>query len=225
MRGKLIVIEGTDCSGKQTQSKLLYDKLRNNGINVSYSSFPVYDSPTGKIIKGPFLGNAEVCNSYFTEGPSNVDSYVSSLYFAADRKYNIGKLIRELDNGNNVILDRYTISNMGHQGSKISDKKKRLELFKWIEKLEYDLLELPKPDICIILHMPTKYIGVLEKNRTVLDGNEKDLNYLKNSHDTYVELSQIYNYKLIECVKNGEIRSINDINNELFEYVKECIWR
>ena len=93
MKGKIIVIEGTDCSGKETQSKLLKDKLEKMGKKVIRFYFPYYESPTGKIIGGPYLGKPEICDSYFPEGSSHVDSYVSCLYYAADRKYNMDNVI------------------------------------------------------------------------------------------------------------------------------------
>ena len=104
--GKLIVVEGTDCSGKETQTNLLIEKLKSNGIKVKKYSFPNYNSPTGRIIGGPYLGKDYICEGWFSEGASNVDAKVSSLYYAADRKYNIGVIEKDLKNGYNVVLDR-----------------------------------------------------------------------------------------------------------------------
>ena len=89
MRGKLIVIEGTDCSGKETQSKLIIERFKKEGIEFRYFSFPNYDSPTGKIIGGPYLGKENICKGWFPETAPLVDPKVSSLYYAADRKYNL----------------------------------------------------------------------------------------------------------------------------------------
>ena len=127
MRGKIIVIEGTDCSGKETQSKKIIEKFN----NCKYFSFPKYDSPTGKIIGGPYLGKSYICDGWFPEGADKVDPKVSSLYYAADRKYNIDKINQMLDDGYNVILDRYVYSNMAHQGGKIKDTKERHKMYKW----------------------------------------------------------------------------------------------
>ena len=122
MTGKIIVIEGTDCSGKETQSKLLVEKLKSLGKKCAYFSFPMYDTPTGKIVGGAYLGKPEICEGYFKEGAPNVDPKVSCLYYAADRKYNIDKVKQYIEDGYYVILDRYTSSNMAHQGCKILDK-------------------------------------------------------------------------------------------------------
>ena len=106
MRGKLIVIEGTDCSGKQTQTELLQKRLNDLNLNCIRIDFPRYDTPTGKIVGGPYLGKPEICDSFFLEGAVNVDPKVASLYYAADRKYNIGEVNEYLDKGYFVILDR-----------------------------------------------------------------------------------------------------------------------
>lgn len=222
MKGKIIVIEGTDCSGKETQSKLLKDKLEKMGKKVIRFYFPYYESPTGKIIGGPYLGKPEICDSYFSEGSSHVDSYVSCLYYAADRKYNMDNVISSyLDKGYIVILDRYTTSNMAHQGGKIFDKDERFNMYQWIDKLEFWLLKLPKPDITIFLHMPFKYTKELMKNRIYSDDNEKDNEFLKNSEEAYIELSELYNWDTIECVDNDRIKSIETINDEIMEIVKQ----
>ena len=122
MKGKLIVIEGTDCSGKETQSNLLIEKLKKQNIRIEKFSFPNYNSPTGRIIGGPYLGKKYICDGWFPEGAPNVDPKVSALFYAADRLYNIDKIKFLLENGVNVILDRYVFSNMAHQGGKIENK-------------------------------------------------------------------------------------------------------
>lgn len=221
MKGKLIVIEGTDCSGKQTQTELLQKRLNDLNLNCIRIDFPRYDTPTGKIVGGPYLGKPEVCSSYFTEGAVNVDPKVASLYYAADRKYNIGKVIEYLDKGYFVILDRYTTSNLAHQGSKILDKEERFNMYQWIDKLEFWLLELPKPDVTIFLHMPYEYAKELKKNRTSLDEHEKSEAHLRHAEACYLELKELYNWKYINCIRDNKIRTIEDINNEVLKLVLE----
>jgi dTMP kinase len=225
MRGKLIIIEGTDCSGKQTQTDRLFERLDKDGIRIETLSFPMYDTPTGRIVGGPYLGKSYISNSWFPEGSAEVDAKVSSLYYAADRKYNVYKINKLLNRGINVILDRYTTSNMGHQAGKISDKEERLKMYKWIEELEYNLLELPRPDIVALLYMPYKYGKVLRKNRLEQggDGNEVSEPHLRNAEKAYLELAELYNYKVIDCVKDNKIRTIDDIHEELYNKIKEEI--
>ncbi len=216
---KLIVIEGTDCSGKGTQCELLYKNLIDQGYNVLKKSFPVYDSPTGKIVGGPYLGKSSICEGWFKEGANNVDAKVASLYYAADRLYNIKEISEYLEKGNIVLLDRYVPSNMGHQAGKIKDKEDRLKMFKWLEKLEYELLELPRPDIKIFLHMPYEYSKKLQDNRKELDQHELSEANIRNAENAYIEMAELYNFEIIECVKDGKIRSVDDISKEILNIV------
>lgn len=163
--GRLIVIEGTDCSGKETQSNLLIERLKAENNKVEKFSFPMYDTPTGKIVGGPYLGKEYISAGLFPEGAASVDPKVAALYYAADRRYNSHKITEKLDEGIDVLLDRYVESNMGHQGGKIKTAGKRLEMYKWLESLEYGLLELPRPDLVIFLHMPYEYSVELKRVR------------------------------------------------------------
>ncbi len=217
--GKLIVIEGSDCSGKETQSKLLVKKLNAMGIKAINFSFPMYDTASGKIVGGPILGKKEIGECWFEEGPVNLDPKIFCLYLAADRKYNFPKIKEYLDNDYYVVLDRYVSSNMAHQGAKIEDPDERFNLFKWIDKLEYWLLELPKADLTIFLHVPYNITKELQKNRVDLDQNEKDPSYQINTVKTYIELAELYNWTTINCSKDDEMRDIEDINQEIIDIV------
>jgi len=217
--GKIIVIEGTDCSGKATQSKLIEERLKKNGKKCISLSFPCYDTPTGKIVGGPYLGKPEICDSYFGSDAVNVDPKIASLYYAADRKYNIGKVMEYVNDGYFVILDRYVTSNLAHQGGKISDKDERFYMYQWIDKLEYWLLELPKPDETIFLHVPYDFSKELKKNRATLDEHEKSPEHLKNAEKAYIELCELYNWQKVECVKDNKLRFIEDINDEIYDII------
>ena len=221
--GKFIVIEGTDCSGKETQSKLLVEKLTSLGKKAIRITFPNYDSPTGKIIGGPYLGKEEISSCWFPEGAVNVDPKVACLYYAADRKYNENEIRKYLDDDYFVICDRYISSNMAHQGSKIHDDNERFNMYQWIDKLEYWLLGLPKPDKTIFLHVPYSYAFELKKNRISLDEHEKSEAHLKNSEVAYLELASYYNWTNINCIKSNSIRTIEDINEEIMNNIKEYL--
>ncbi len=221
MRGKLIVIEGTDCSGKETQSNLLIERLKEDGISVKKFSFPAYDTPTGKIIGGPYLGKSYICEGWFNEGAANVDPKVASLYYAADRKYNIAVILNELENGTNVILDRYIYSNMAHQAGKINNVDSRNQMYAWLEKLEFELLELPPADIRVFLHMPYEASLALKAGRKeALDEHEKSKDHLIKAETAYLEIASKYDFSTIECTSKNGVRSIEDIGNELYQYVK-----
>lgn len=220
MKGKLIVIEGTDCSGKETQSNLLIEKLKKENLRIEKFSFPNYNSPTGRIIGGPYLGKSYICEGWFKEGAPNVDPKVSALYYAADRLYNIDKIKFLLENGVNVILDRYVLSNMAHQGGKIENEQERAKMYEWLETLEFNLLNLPKPDIGVFLHMPFECSLTLKKNREEeLDQNEQDKNHLINAEKAYIEIAKKYNFYTIECNEKDRIKSIEEINEDLYNHV------
>ena len=219
---KIIVIEGTDCSGKETQSKMLLERLNKEGLNSIYMTFPAYDTPTGKIVGGSYLGKESIGPCLFPEGAVNVDAKVASLYYAADRLYN-KPVIEEKLKDFNLIIDRYVESNMAHQGSKIMDIKKRYEMYNFLSSLEYDLLKLPRPDITIFLYMPYEQACILKKNRTELDQHELNPDHLKHAEESYLELSKLHNYIQINCVKDGVIRSMEDINDEIYQKVKSKI--
>lgn len=221
MKGRLIAIEGTDCSGKETQANLLVKKLQAMGMKAVKIGFPMYDTPTGKIIGGPFQGTPSICESWFSEGPTKVDPKISCLFYAADRKYNYPKIQKYLEEGYYVILDRYVSSNMAHQGSKIIDKDERFYFYRWIDKLEYWLLELPKADITFYLHVPYHVTKELMRQRGEDDDVEKDDNYLIRSEETYIELSELYHWNTIQCVKDEKIRTIEEINAEILKAVIE----
>ncbi|MDD2435528.1 MAG: dTMP kinase [Bacilli bacterium] len=218
MRGKLIVIEGTDCSGKETQTNLVMKKLLNEGIEIEKFTFPNYDSPTGRIIGGPYLGKEYLCDGWFSEGANQVDPKVASLYFAADRRYNIPLINKTLESGKHVILDRYVFSNMAHQGGKIKEQENRQALYQWIEDLEFSLLELPKPDIGIFLHMPYEGACILKQDRKERsDQHESNEEHLRNAELSYLEIAHKYDFKTIECMVDNKIKAIEDINQEVYE--------
>jgi len=219
--GKLLIIEGTDCSGKGTQSEILLKRLKDENYKVVKMSFPMYDTPTGKIVGGPYLGKEHICAGWFSEGANNVPAKVASLYYAADRLYNIEAINKYLNDDYIVILDRYVTSNMGHQAGKIKDKNERLEMFKWLEKLEYDLLELPRPDIKLFLHMPFEFSKKLQNNRNELDQLELSEENLINAENAYLEMVDIFDFVKIECVKDNNIRTIEEISEDIYNSIKD----
>ena len=265
-KGKIIVIEGTDCSGKETQSKLLIEKLNNLGKETKYFSFPAYSSPTGKIVGLSYLGKpylAEelimqhseeikqrlsllekydekyldivlgvICESlahgWFPEGAPHVDSKISSLYYAADRAYNIDNIKEYLNEGINVILDRYVYSNMAHQGGKGKTPEERKAIYEWLFKLEFEMMGLPEPDVKLFLHMPTDFTTLLKQGRTeALDENEKDLQHLKDAERAYLEVASQYGFEKISCIIDDSevsfdnIKTPQAISEEVYETVSK----
>ena len=216
-KGKLIVIEGTDCSGKQTQTDILVRNLKEAGFKAISFSFPNYASPTGKIIGEAYLGKHT--ESYFQEGTINVDPKISSLYYAADRVYNIDIIKKYLDYGYIVILNRYVESNMAFQGGKIKDIKERNMMYEWLDNLEFVLLGLPRPDYVLFLYLPFEFVCTLKEKR----GKIANVDLLHMAEIAYLELSTIYDYEKINCLKDDKLRSIDDIAQEIFSKVKQYL--
>lgn len=224
MKGKLIVIEGTDCSGKHTQATRLSEILSAEGFKVKALQFPRYDTPTGQIIGGAYLGKPHIGKCIFPEGAPAVPSKVASLYFAADRVYNIAEIENYIKDGYIVILDRYIESNMAFQGGKIFDIKERRKMYKFLHTLEYKLLKLPKPDIKLFLYMPYEFACELKKNRPeVPDEHEKDEKILRNAENAYKEIAKIYSFSTVNCVMDGKIKSIDEISNDVLSTVRKYL--
>jgi len=222
-KGKIIVIEGTDCSGKETQTSLLVQKLRKEGKKIERMSFPDYDTPTGKIVGGPYLGKKHICEGFFPEGAAVVDPKVACLYYAADRRYNRKRILDLINQGIDVVLDRYVESNMGHQGGKIFDKEERAKLYKNLADLEYGFLELPKPDFTIFLYMPYQKVAELRNGRAEpSDQHEANPLHIRNAEHAYLELAEMHNYHKIDCVdKKGKLRDVESIQEDVYNIVKK----
>ena len=208
--GKIIVIEGIEGSGKETQSKLLVESLNKKGIKSIEFSFPMYDTPTGRIFKDCLLSN----NNYFNEGIDSLDPELVCLYTAADRKYNIKKIEEYLNNDYIVVINRYTSSNMANQGSKYEDSEDRFYMYQWIDKLEYWLLKLPKPDYTILLNMPYKYNNQLSFDLTNEDSKQERV------LESYLELAGLYNWDIINCIDEDKEKTIDEIHEEIMELLE-----
>ena len=210
MKGKLIVIEGTNSSGKQTQAELLVKHLNEENITSKKYGFPDYNTPTGKIIGNCLLGKNG--NSYFND-INNIPPKVAALYYAADRAYNIDKINSLLDKGINVILDRYAHSNMAYQAAKFEETSDKINMLLWMEQLEFNLLDLPKPDKVIFLYLPYEYRN---------DIDDDNLN-LKSTEMVYSLMAERYGFTIINCIKDDKIRDILDIHEEIYKEIKDYL--
>ena len=169
----------------------------------------MYDTPTGRIFKDCLLSN----NSYFPEKLDTLDPELVCLYTAADRKYNIKTIEKYLNDNYIVVINRYTSSNMANQASKYEDSDDRFYMYQWIDKLEYWLLKLPKPDYTILLNMPYKYNNQLSFD---LIDNSKEKRVL----EAYLELAGLYNWDVIDCIVNNKEKTIEEIHKEIIELLK-----
>lgn len=222
--GKLFVIDGTDGSGKQTQLETLKKRLEQEKIDYKTVSFPNYDNESSSLVK-------MYLNGEFGTDAKAISPYIASTFFAADRYATFKRYYEEYYNNGGIILaDRYTTSNMVHQAGKIQDKKEREKFIKWLFDFEFNLYGLPVPAEVFFLNMPPEYSFRLMKDRenkithqAKKDIHERDQEYLKQAYKAACELAEEYNWHKIDCVKNDEIRTIQDINDEIFEEVLKHI--
>ena len=220
-----IVIEGTDGSGKGTQFKKLVARLRREGHSVATFDFPQYGTPSAYFVEQYLNGRYGSVNEV---GPLR-----GSIFYAMDRYDVAPKIKKAMKQKKLVVLNRYTTSNEGHQGTKIKGKRNRRKFFKWVEELEYDILGIPRPGLCIILHVPAEIAQKLvdkKKSRKYLGGkkrdiHEADLNHLKLAEKVYLELAHLSpkTYVVVECVKKGKLLSIDEIHEKIWKIVKNHI--
>ena len=224
MKGKLIIIEsGSDASGKATQSEELLKKLTADGYNVRKVEYPNYKSESSTLVKMYLRGD-------FGKNADDVDAYIASTFFTADRYASFKTEWEEFYcSGGIVIADRYTTSNMVHQASKmeIEERDKYLD---WLEDYEYNLFKIPRPDEVIFLNVPVDYsIKLMENRKNKFTGedekdiHESDKNYLRKTYQNSLYIADKYNWKRVECVKNNELRSIEDISDEIYNIVKKTL--
>lgn len=220
MSGKLIVIEGLDSSGKETQSRKLAEYLSAKHPLVKRIEFPNYQSPSSSLVKMYLAGE-------FGKEAGSVNAYAASAFYAVDRYATYKKDFESLLNENAIIIaDRYVTSNLIHQASKITDTAKRDKYLDWVCDFEYNLLALPRPDKVIFLNMPTDVSVALMKERankatgsSKKDIHESDIEYLKNTYNCAMEMVKKYSWDCVNCSENGKPRSIEDIANDIIKLV------
>lgn len=219
--GKLIVIEGTDGSGKSTQFGLLTKRLKQENVDFRNLVFPRYSEESSALIR-MYLGGV------FGTKPSDVNAYAASAFYAVDRfasyKQDWGAWY---EGGGLILSDRYTTSNAVHQASK-EPEALRGEYLKWLYEFEYDKLGLPRPDLVIYLDVPTDFTEKLMRHReqdtgTHADIHEKDLSYLATCRQTGRAAAAFYNWTVIQCVRDGQMRTIEDIHQEIYGHVMKCL--
>ena len=219
--GKLIVIEGTDGSGKSTQFKLLTSRLEAENHKFQKLVFPQYSEPSSALIR-MYLGGE------FGSSPSDVNAYAASAFYAVDRYASYKKVWGQwYENGGLVVSDRYTTSNAVHQASKEAGENQQ-KFLQWLYDFEYSKLGLPCPDLIIYLDVPTDFTEAMMRRReadtnTHADIHEQDLTYLTTCRRTGKAAAEYYGWTVIDCVRNGTMRSIEDIHEEIYRHVAACL--
>lgn len=219
-KGVFIVIEGTDGSGKGTQFKILVEKLKDSGYDVATFDFPQYDQPSAFFI-------TEYLNGRYGSA-EEVGPYTASIFYALDRYQASDSIRQALNDSKVVIANRFTGSNMAHQGTKFDSKEERDGYFLWLDAIEFKMLNIPRPDINIVLQVPADIAqsnvdqkdarGYTDKKRDI---HEADINHLRKSVEVYNDLCNLFpnDFYQIDCVRGNKMMSIDQISELIHQTI------
>ena len=218
--GKLIVIEGTDGSGKSTQFRLLSEHLAQDGVGFKHIVFPRYSEESSALIR-MYLGGQ------FGDKPSDVNAYAASAFYAVDRfasyKTDWG---RDYEQGGFILAARYTTSNAVHQAVKLPAGERETYL-SWLYEFEFDKMGLPKPDLVLFLDVPPEIsLKLLASRRDVTgqrDIHEEDPGYLTRCYEAAVAAAEHYGWQRIHCTEGESLRSVEDISDELYAHIRALL--
>lgn len=218
LTGKIIVIDGTDGSGKTIQVALLLKHLNKDGYKTALADFPQYGLPSAYFVERYLRGEYG--------GANEVNPYLGSLFYALDRFEAKEKINNALTRGKILISNRYVSASMGHQGAKIKSRFQRRKFFKWVENIEHDIVGMPRPSLTIILHVPARLAQKLvdKKGRRAYirrkrDIHEDDIKHLAAAEKTYLEMAKYFGYKVVECVENGKLLTPKEIHERVWSIV------
>jgi dTMP kinase len=217
--GKLIVIEGADGAGKATQAKLLVERLRAEDISVETIEFPQYE----KSFFGSYI------REWLDEEHGNfidLDPRLASILFAGDRFEAREQIVHWLAKGKNVILDRYVTASMLHQGAKIQDTEKRGSFLLWLQRLEYEVFKMPRPDLVVYLDMPAEMRHALlttDEKKPNLGHTETDAVYQASVQACADKVAPLEKWRIIACLMDDKLRSKDNINTELYGLVRPLL--
>lgn len=222
--GIFIVIEGSDGSGKGTQFKLLKERLQAVGYEVASFDFPRYDAGSSYFVKKYLNGEY---------GPAGkVSAYAASLFYALDRYEAAGDIKQALKDGKIALANRFAGSNMAHQGAKFNDEVERRSFFVWADNLEFQLLGIPRPNVNFYLRVPAEVSYELIGQKAARsytsskrDEHEADISHLRKAVATFDLLCRLFpkDFMAIECTKKGEMLSVPEINNLIWEKLKPLL--
>lgn len=221
MKGKLMIIEGGDGSGKATQTEKLYRRLLAENHDVRKVEFPNYASESSALVK-------MYLNGEFGSNPDAISPYIASSFYAVDRYASYKKEWEEYYlNGGIILADRYTTSNMVHQTAKIDSETEKEVFLNWLYDFEFNIFGLPVPDCVVLLDMPPdislSFIAQranksLDVERDIHEANQ---DYLRKSYLNANIIASKYQWNKISCTKNNSLKSIQEIHDEVYQLVKK----
>jgi dTMP kinase len=216
--GKFIVIEGTDGTGKTTQVDLLAKTLSSYDYDGMIFDFPQYSNVSSALLENYLAG-------YY----GDLNPEAASILYAVDR-FDASFRIREaISEGKIILANRYVTSNAGHQGAKIQDQQERIKFYKWLDNLEFNIFNIPRPDLTIILHVPAEITLELirlghEAKGTKPDIHDKDLAHLQKAEQVYLEIAQLFpNTKLVECFEDDHLLTPAEIHTKVWELIRRIV--
>lgn len=227
MKGKLIVIDGTDGSGKATQVARLKERLIAEGRRVEALDFPrYYDNFFGKFIGEALKGDYGDW--------ADIHPKIASIAYAADRRESADQIQSWLDDGAVVILDRYVSSNQIHQGGKIDDESERREFMQWLDTMEHEIFGIPRPDAILYLDVSVKLTQELlikkgnKESKKYLEGqgdqHENNIEHLESARESGLKMiAETNNWVRITCSEDESILPIETIHNLIYEKVVEVL--
>lgn len=215
-KGSLIVISGSDGAGKKTQTNRLCNLIADHHYPILQLQFPMYNSPTGKVIQ-----------DYLSERFGKLDEIkpeAAAMWFAADRLSFKGAIETSLNKGLNLILDRYTPDNLAHQGCRYKDEE-RVKTIMWIQQLEYGLCGLPKPDLTLCLQLPTNLsVEAVNARGNKKDMHESNMEYLTEVEKTFLLLKDLEkNYQIFDCMRDGKRLSEEEVTEGLWKLIQPVL--
>ena len=219
MKGKLIIIEAGDGSGKATQTEKLFQRLMLDKFKVKKVEFPNYASDSSALVK-------MYLNGEFGTDPDAISPYIASSFYAVDRYASYKKDWEAFyQEGGIILADRYTTSNMVHQAAKFDGDSEKTKFIDWLYDFEYNIFGLPVPDYVIFLDMPPEISFELISKRASKafdvrqDIHEADEQYLIKSYNNANWIASKYNWQKVMCFSNNLLRTIEEVHEEVYKLV------
>jgi len=215
MAGKLIVLEGIDRSGKETQAKILYDRLIKEGFWTKLVSFPNYGSESSLLLR-------KYLNGDFGQKPETVSPYAVAMFYALDRFLSLDSWYSFYQQGGVVVCDRYVSSNVAYQASKIVKKTERNSFLDWVTSLEYTKLGAPQASLTLFLDVSPS-LSLKMGQRDSSDIHEENIHYLEKVYNVYKRMAGKRSWATIYCTYGTSIRPIADISNDIWHLVEPIL--